>query len=268
MSRKIQSTANITNLISTFDKCLPANRKAPVCRICGSPRKKVVLNVLGNETTVYAACDCEIQAYEKGQKEIEFQKKQKEIDKLFSQSQLGKRFQECCFDSFKPLPGTIEVLEAAKIYAAEFRKFRAAGRGMLLSSPPGTGKTHLVAAILKSVVEQLYTACFVVVPELLMKLSNAKSGSLSEYLSGLGSCDLLILDDLGAEKGQPWNTEKIFTIIDTRYRKQLPTLITTNLSGSDLMEHVTPRVFSRLLEMSKTMNLNDAKDYRLRNLNF
>ncbi len=38
-------------------------------------------------------------------------------------------------------------------------------------------------------------------------------------MRALLECDLLILDDIGAEKTTEWVEEKLFNIIDGRYRK-------------------------------------------------
>ena len=46
-------------------------------------------------------------------------------------------------------------------------------------------------------------------------------------IGSIGCADLLVIDDLGTEQTQ-WSISKIYTIIDSRYRNKLPTIVTTN----------------------------------------
>lgn len=56
---------------------------------------------------------------------------------------------------------------------------------------------------------------------------------------------LLVLDDLGAHRGTEWAEERLFALIDARYRDGLPLVVTSNVS---LLE-VAPRVRSRLADV-------------------
>ena len=51
----------------------------------------------------------------------------------------------------------------------------------------------------------------------------------AEVLKKVSECDLLIIDDFGAEKITDWVLEKVFLLIDTRYKTEKPLIITTNL---------------------------------------
>ncbi|MBU5454833.1 ATP-binding protein [Caproiciproducens sp. MSJ-32] len=63
---------------------------------------------------------------------------------------------------------------------------------------------------------------------------------------GLG---LLVIDDLGTEQGTEWSLSKIYTILDSRYRKKLPTIVTSNYSLGQLKERYGERIVDRLIEM-------------------
>ena len=60
---------------------------------------------------------------------------------------------------------------------------------------------------------------------------------------------LLFIDDLGAEKPSEWTQEKIYEVIDERYARCLPLIVTSNLPPRALAEHVGERTASRLAEM-------------------
>jgi DNA replication protein DnaC len=54
-------------------------------------------------------------------------------------------------------------------------------------------------------------------------------GDIEETAKHVG---LLILDDLGKEKYSEWSSQVLFDIVDTRYRNQLPIIITSNYTPS------------------------------------
>src|SRR5262249_22333796 len=71
---------------------------------------------------------------------------------------------------------------------------------------------------------------------------------------------LLVLDDLGAENGTAWATEKLFQIINYRYNYRMPTVITTN---SRLLSHMDERIRSRLADRGLVRWVAiEAADYR------
>lgn len=51
---------------------------------------------------------------------------------------------------------------------------------------------------------------------------------------------LLIIDDIGSEQPTEWAVSKIFAIINARYEGYMPTIITTNYSGEELVRRMTP----------------------------
>ena len=63
----------------------------------------------------------------------------------------------------------------------------------------------------------------------LIKLQKDWAEAESDVLNYVKNCDLLIIDDLGVEKISDWVRDKVFTLIDTRYRAEKPLIITTNL---------------------------------------
>ena len=61
------------------------------------------------------------------------------------------------------------------------------------------------------------------------------------------SCDLLILDDLGAEFTSAFVTASIYNIVNSRLLSGLPTIVSTNLSLSELEKRYGERVVSRFM---------------------
>lgn len=127
----------------------------------------------------------------------------------------------------------------------------------------GCGKTHLAAAIANHRVAKGEPALFVVVPDLLDYLRSSFSPnsavSFDQRFETFLEASLLILDDLGTQSTTPWAKEKLFQILNHRYNRRLPTVITTNCE----LEEIEPRLRSRLLDMDLVEHLViRAPDFR------
>lgn len=138
-------------------------------------------------------------------------------------------------------------------------------RGLIVTGPIGSGKTVGVSCLFKDLVPILTThpraiqlanwrARFAPMVRIIAELRSAlnrRSGSeemsFSEVLTDYSSAYLLCIDDVGVEKLTPFVAEQFYSIINDRIWRGLPTFMTTNLSIDGLREHLTPRVFSRLL---------------------
>lgn len=72
----------------------------------------------------------------------------------------------------------------------------------------------------------------------------------------------VILDDLGREKTSDWTGETIYTLVNGRYERMLPTIVTTNLTGAELAASPYWPVISRLAEGGELVRI-EAADHRL-----
>lgn len=142
-------------------------------------------------------------------------------------------------------------------------------RNIIFSGSYGLGKSHLSKAIADEVMAKGFTAIFISVPKLLrlFRSSYNKDSEISEEVifKNLESVDLLILDDLGAEKSSPWVTEKLFDIIDTR--QGMNTIYTTNFDTNDLLKVIGERNFSRVLNNDSITVEMHGDNYRLKKMN-
>ena len=133
---------------------------------------------------------------------------------------------------------------------------------LLMMGSYGCGKTHLAAAIANTCVEFGMQTIFLTVPDLLDWLRysyDASDDSFERRFEELRNINLLVLDDLGAHNATSWAAEKLFQIIDYRYIRKLPTVVTTNLKLEDLDD----RIRSRLQDPDLVTNVCiSAPDYR------
>jgi DNA replication protein DnaC len=202
-------------------------------------------------------CVCKEREIEERQQREE-ERRQAELDRFFSL----KPFADKTFATFDPkTPGLREAYSVAQAYANDPQGW------LLLMGSFGTGKTHLAAAIAHERLASGSSVYFAIVPELLDHLRSAfaPSSELSydEMFDKIREVELLVLDDLGAENGTAWATEKLFQLINYRYNLRIPTVITTN---NQLHARMDERVRSRLADLSLVQQVTiKAQDYRPRN---
>ena len=143
-------------------------------------------------------------------------------------------------------------------------------RGWLfLYSPPGCGKTHLLAAIANHLLDTGHKALYVIVPDMLQHIRdgfNVEAQRLhedaSQRLQHIRTTEVLLLDDLGAEKSSEWAVEQMYMILDYRYREELPTVIASNLTAETLPPSMI-RISDRLRDARKCQSIRlRGKSYR------
>ncbi len=113
----------------------------------------------------------------------------------------------------------------------------------------GLGKTHLSLAIASAALEKGMGAIYSPAQNLLHKLEKEhfSRNADTHTLEDINECDILIIDDLGAEFATSFTQAAIYNIINTRLLLGKPTVISTNLSIEELAEKYTPRVASRII---------------------
>ena len=111
-------------------------------------------------------------------------------------------------------------------------------KGLYLHGSFGSGKTYLISALLNELAKKNYNVIMIYYPELLNKLKStfdSESESFNGLFSEIKSCDLLLLDDIGAETVSSWSRDEILgTLLQYRMEHTLTTFFTSNLTIEEL----------------------------------
>lgn len=194
-------------------------------------------------------------------------------ERLLRMSNL-EAFKQMTFHSFS-VQGRLglgdEQIQSLQYGLSQAQQYAASPRGWLvLMGTYGCGKTHLAAAVANTCVEYGMHTLFLTVPDLLDWLRysyDATDTTFEQRFEEIRNVGLLVLDDLGAQNATKWAAEKLFQIIDYRYSRKLPLVVTTNLSFEDLDDRIRSRLQDpdlstrvRILAPDYRTPIKDSKD--------
>jgi DNA replication protein DnaC len=193
--------------------------------------------------------------------------------RLLKRAAIPRRYEHCTLDTFEPGYGQADQsLAAAYLMARQFVSgypVTTEGRGLLLTGSVGVGKTHLAVGIVQALIgEKGVHALFCDYRELLKRIQESYNPQVAstelQILTPIFEAEVLILDELGAQKPTDWVWDTVALILNTRYNDKRTTLITTNYPnapaalarGADkvireetLGDRIGERMRSRLAEM-------------------
>jgi DNA replication protein DnaC len=186
---------------------------------------------------------------------------------------IPKRYQHCTLASFTSYNESLKraVVQARLVADA----FPDVSKGLFLEGQPGVGKTHLAVAVLKQAIQTTGArGLFYDTRDLLRLIRStydpATRTTELDILRPVMQAELLVLDDLGAEKTSEWVDETMNLIVNTRYNERRLTIFTSNYPDipddtepNSLLFRIGARMRSRLHEMCDFVVL-DAADYRER----
>ena len=219
---------------------------------------------------IYTCPDCHDTGYIDGQKCHCF--KQAIINTVYSQSNIREilsreNFSTLSFDYYSdeqknPATG-LSALATAKLAVTNCHEFidnfENKPKNIFFYGNTGVGKTFLSNCIAKELLDAGYSVIYFTAFQLFDILSKGvfeKDADAIATHQNIFDCDLLIIDDLGAERSTDFALEKVYDIVDSRYRAKLPIILTTNLSMTEMKESADiryTRIYDRIFEMCYPM---------------
>jgi DNA replication protein DnaC len=197
--------------------------------------------------------------------------RERTIGDRLSKALIPTRYKNCTLESLRPYN---ESLRQGVVRARRFiDEYPVVERGLLLLGLAGVGKTHIAVGTLKEIVRKTgATAIFYDTRDLLRTIRGtydpvARASEVS-ILRPVMDAELLVLDDLGAERPTDWVEETMNLIVNTRYNERRATIFTSNYldipdieDPNSLLSRIGFRMRSRLHEMCSIVEI-DAGDYR------
>ncbi|MEN6325813.1 MAG: hypothetical protein ABFD18_06365 [Syntrophomonas sp.] len=193
-----------------------------------------------------------------------------------------KRLAHATFENY--IPKTKQQAAALNICQSYCLDKILTGQGLMLVGSWGSGKSHLSVATARSLIqtapekygvrqdeqnvynpdnpnqikyEGIYCSFFSVV-ELLDALrpgSEAKQRRGEALFHRAKADQLVVLDDIGVEKPTDWVAERLYAVVDTRYRMERATIFTSNCSEKELTNQLGGRLVSRIYEMAEPVQV-------------
>lgn len=234
-----------------------------VCGVCGEQRQKFIDFAAPTEDDpnhtkklkVATMCRCEREVEERRKREKQNEEDMERIRKLKKASLMDEKLSGATFRNFKPTKYNARNLKLCQRYAEKFDLMLEKNQGLLFWGDVGTGKSFAAACIANYLLERKIPVIMTSFVKLL-EVIQASREEEPAILNRLGYAKLVIFDDLGAERGTDYALEKVDNIIDSRYRKSLPMILTTNLTIEEMkrdMDIRYSRIYDRIFEICYPM---------------
>ena len=227
------------------------------CRKCQTPRQKRI-EITGR--TIEPRCLCKCQQVEQEKREHE-RKHREFLDIVERNRSMGLPDPAQRKHTFEnDLGYNPKQIAMAKQYVQHWEEFLASPTGLLLWGDVGTGKSFIAGCIANALLDKGVPVIMTNFARLLNKLTDMYSGDRNAYIDSFKRYPLMIIDDLGVERNSEFAREQVFSVIDSRYRSQLPMIVTTNLSLEELKDPTDlsrSRIYDRVLERCLPIRVNE-----------
>lgn len=228
-----------------------------VCGKCHT-RKECITKLPGEigAQKMRCICDCEAKARDEFYAKMKQEELKRRIEDLRRRGVTDLEYARYTFatDDGKYPAATLKCKE----YVEHWAEMRKENIGLLLYGPVGTGKTYLGCAVANALIDRGIPALITNMPKILEALKTPwkEGGNLIDKIQ---SYELVMIDDLGAERDTSTAAEQVYNIIDTRYRSGKPVIITTNLTAAEMKSPPNmayKRVYDRILQNCKPIKLD------------
>ena len=194
---------------------------------------------------------CKCAAKARAEKESEEKREQHRKNVTMLQTEAFRNIPAALW-RFDAAPAMTAQLAKAKQYAENWDSFKRDEIGLLLFGNVGTGKSYAAGCIANALIDRLESVLFVGMSDVVNRMQGNFGTDRDHYMKSLMRPDLLILDDLGAERNTSFGKERVFDVVDKRLLTGKPMIVTTNIPLSVMKQAVDlddRRIYDRILEV-------------------
>ena len=225
------------------------------CPICGQPTKAVFRFPWADGgvkmRTVGLSCECRRKEAEENEKRFQRQDMIRKVSELRRMSLMDEKVKIASFSRFVVNEENRKMYRIARKYTENFPTMLKKGQGLLLYGDVGSGKSFTAGCIANFLIEKMrpvVMTSFIQILEECMRFGEDANMKIQTMMLA----DLLVIDDLGTERGTDFAIEKVYEVIDARYRSGKPIILTTNLDLGYMQrcEDIRySRIYDRIFEM-------------------
>ena len=220
------------------------------CSICGTVTRRNV-DLFGTTRCFRIKCRCQ-EAEDAKEAELARQEAEaKAVRDLKRLSMMDEKLRDASCSTFVEDAENRKAYRAAVRYVEKFGEMLKAGQGLMFYGPVGTGKSYTAAVIANELMNRKRPVIMTSFVKLLDRMSRFDTDD-EDYIAQLNRADLLFIDELGAQRGTDTAMEKVYNVIDSRYRSCKPLILTTNLEMADIKNERDiryVRIYDRIVEM-------------------
>ena len=162
-------------------------------------------------------------------------------------------FESFSLDYYKQNPENYKMMEKIFSYAKGYAENFVSGSAdnIAMFGGTGLGKTHLSSAIAKKVIEKGNDVFYVTAVGMVSDFEAEQFGGQhipkGELTDRYFDCDLLIIDDLGAEMANQFTVSCLYNLLNVRINRHAATILSTNLTQQELFKRYNERITSRVI---------------------
>lgn len=232
-----------------WDGC-PVVDGIPTCPDCHTPRAVMV-----NGKLMPCMCKCQEEAQDEERLKEQVRERKARTERLLNTAFTASEMRGYTFETDDGKYGQAQM-DVCRRYAK--RCAEGVDYGLLMFGVPDGGKTFASCCIANAMIAEGKKVVMRSVPQLII----ARNLKDEEQLRNLLSCDLLILDDLGAERSTSYAQEFVYAVVDGRYQQRKPMVVSTNLTRQELYK--TPditaqRTYNRILEVCLPLEFDTGR---------
>ena len=226
------------------------------CSVCGDSIERIIpfptFDGTGNtvDKKVHVMCTCEKKEREEYDKQEKRLEEMRIVESLRKLSLMDEKLIKANLSTFTATDDNARLLKIVQNYIVNFDRMYEENQGLLLWGPVGTGKSYAAATIANELLERKTSVVMTSFIKIIKEVGtfDEDNGKIEK----INSAKLLIIDDLGAERGTDYTLERVYDIIDSRYRSNKPIILTTNLTMEQMKDCDDiryNRIYDRIFEM-------------------